>query len=131
MKYTVDLYVTPSFRRRSADWPGEYDAEKCKEINKLAKEMGLDYRFVPVRNAVPDTPAPAVTKNPHYTTQTPEPITVIEGWKLNYNMGNALKYISRAGKKDATVEGHTKDLEKAISYIRREINTLRGEPSWE
>jgi hypothetical protein len=47
-----------------------------------------------------------------------EPIDVIEDWKLNFHLGNALKYISRAGRKQDVVE----DLKKAAWYIQREIS---------
>ena len=52
-----------------------------------------------------------------------EAIKVIEAWQLNFCLGNVVKYISRAGKKDPakTVE----DLEKAVWYLEREINTLK------
>lgn len=46
-----------------------------------------------------------------------EAIKVIEAWGLGFNLGNAVKYISRAGKKQDTLE----DLEKAAWYISREI----------
>lgn len=48
-----------------------------------------------------------------------EAIKVIEAWGLGFNLGNAIKYISRAGKKnpDKTIE----DLQKAIWYLNREI----------
>ena len=131
MKFTVNMYVNGRHHARSMDWPGEYDDKKCREILEYGNRQHLDYRFNPVPAAPPTPAAVSLAKQPHYAAYQPEPITVIEGWKLNYNMGNAIKYISRAGKKDATVEGHTKDLEKAINYIRREINTLRGEPGWE
>ena len=53
-----------------------------------------------------------------------ETIKVIEAWGLNFTLGNALKYISRAGKKDPskTVE----DLRKALFYIQYEIERLEG-----
>lgn len=72
------------------------------------------------------------TTQPHYTTLKPEPIDVIEGWGFdkNFYRANAIKYIARAGRKDASKEGTIKDLEKAISYLRREINALNGNPSW-
>ena len=47
-----------------------------------------------------------------------EPLDVIEDWKLDYHTGNALKYISRAGRKGSEVE----DLRKAIFYLERKIN---------
>jgi hypothetical protein len=49
-----------------------------------------------------------------------EAIKVIEAWGLNFNLGNALKYISRAGKKENTKE----DLKKASWYIKRELENL-------
>ena len=44
-------------------------------------------------------------------------IDVIEAFNLNFKLGNAIKYILRAGKKDSI----TQDLRKAIWYIEREI----------
>lgn len=46
-----------------------------------------------------------------------EAIKVIEAWELGFNLGNAVKYISRAGKKGVRKE----DLEKAAWYLNREI----------
>lgn len=51
-----------------------------------------------------------------------EPINVIEDWELNYRLGNALKYISRAGRKNNAIE----DLSKAVWYLQREIDSLEG-----
>lgn len=49
-----------------------------------------------------------------------ETIKVIEAWGLNFNLGNAIKYISRAGKKGDIKE----DLQKAAWYLNREIEKL-------
>lgn len=48
-----------------------------------------------------------------------EVIDVIEAWNLNFSLGNAIKYIARAGKKNP--DKHNEDLEKAIWYIQRAI----------
>ena len=58
----------------------------------------------------------------HYTAGKIEVIDFIEDQKFPYHLGNAVKYISRAGKKDEskTVE----DLRKAIWYINRYIEVL-------
>lgn len=48
-----------------------------------------------------------------------ETIKVIDAWELNFCLGNAVKYISRAGKKDP--EKRIEDLRKAIWYIQHEI----------
>ena len=59
----------------------------------------------------------------HYTSGKIEVIDFIEDQKLNMHLGNAVKYISRAGKKDKlkTVE----DLKKAVWYIERYIGVLQ------
>jgi hypothetical protein len=62
-------------------------------------------------------------ENPsHYSEgRKHEPIDVIEDWGLGFHLGNALKYISRAGRKTDELE----DLAKAIWYIEREIDLKR------
>jgi hypothetical protein len=50
-----------------------------------------------------------------------EAIKVIEAWKLNFHLGNAIKYIARAGKKSP--EKEKEDLKKAIWYLQRHIDT--------
>ena len=45
-----------------------------------------------------------------------EAIKVIDAWGLGFCLGNALKYIRRAGLKEG--ESRRKDLEKALWYIR-------------
>jgi len=52
-----------------------------------------------------------------------EAIKVIDAWNLNFSLGNTVKYISRAGKKDKQKE--IEDLEKALWYLEHHINTLK------
>lgn len=55
-----------------------------------------------------------------------EAIKVIEAWGLGFCLGNTVKYISRAGKKDARLQ----DLKKARWYLDREIeNAERQQPN--
>ena len=53
-----------------------------------------------------------------------EPKDVIRDWGLNFNLGNAVKYIARNGRKDG--ESAVKDLRKAVTYINFEIDYLEG-----
>jgi len=53
---------------------------------------------------------------------TYEAIKVIEAWELDFSLGNTIKYISRAGKKDKAKE--IEDLKKALWYLNRKIKTL-------
>lgn len=52
-----------------------------------------------------------------------EPRKVIADWGLNFNLGNAVKYVARAGRKGDKIE----DLRKAIQYIEFEIEELGGD----
>jgi nicotinamide riboside kinase len=49
-----------------------------------------------------------------------EAIKVIEAWGLDFLLGNTVKYIARAGKKDSEVQ----DLKKAKFYLERRIAKL-------
>ena len=51
-----------------------------------------------------------------------EAIKVIEAWELDFNLGNVVKYVSRAGKKNK--ETKLQDLEKALWYLERSIENL-------
>ena len=54
-----------------------------------------------------------------------EAIKVIDAWDLDkdFYLGNAVKYLSRAGKKDNVVQ----DLKKAIWYIEKKIEKLQND----
>jgi len=58
----------------------------------------------------------------HYTDGKIEVIDFIEDKKFGYCLGNAIKYISRAGKKSKATE--IEDLQKAVWYINRRISEL-------
>jgi hypothetical protein len=106
------------------------DAQQIYELTKGRKRAP---RWIPIsgNESVLDTvnpkaitmiePQPDPVNHPaHYKVGGIETIDFIEAKKLNYNMGNAVKYISRADHK-----GNKKqDLEKAIWYIQREITQL-------
>lgn len=68
----------------------------------------------------------AVNHPSHYNQGKIEVIEFLEDKNLGFHLGNAVKYISRAGKKDPnkTVE----DLEKAIWYLRRYIEIQKTNP---
>lgn len=51
-----------------------------------------------------------------------EAIKVIEAWRLNFNLGNTVKYISRFDKKMNALE----DLKKARWYLDRQIKTMEA-----
>ena len=53
-----------------------------------------------------------------------EAIKVIEAWELGFCLGNVVKYLSRAGKKDPAKE--LEDLKKAQWYLARQIHFLEN-----
>lgn len=59
----------------------------------------------------------------HYTDGKIEVWDYIKDKNLNYFLGNAIKYISRAGKKSK--ETYVQDLEKAIAYLNKEISNVK------
>ena len=62
----------------------------------------------------------------YYTRGTIEVWDFIRDQELNYFLGNAIKYICRAGYKDCRVE----DLKKAITYLEKELENVTAiEPS--
>jgi hypothetical protein len=60
----------------------------------------------------------------HYNQGKIEVIEFIEDKALNFHRGNAVKYLARAGLKDPTKT--VQDLEKAIWYLKREIENLKA-----
>lgn len=74
----------------------------------------------------PEKSTEAIDHPSHYHAESGlEVIEIIEAWGLNFNRGNALKYLARAGAKDP--EREAEDLKKALWYIKRELQRLEGE----
>lgn len=87
--------------------------------NGLSEEVKakLAERLNPETITMEEPASDPVNHPAHYKTGGIETIDFIEAKALNYNMGNAVKYISRAEHK-----GNKKqDLEKAVWYLNREL----------
>lgn len=63
----------------------------------------------------------AVNHPDYYKRGGIEAIDAIEAWGLGFNLGNVVKYISRAGHKTAD---SLRDLKKAEWYLSREIERM-------
>lgn len=106
----------------------EEDLDKAIKLIQESKELGKahDVNRIPNEPTIP--PMPKVSKKDnvnspsHYTDGKIEVIEYIEDKKLGFCLGNAIKYISRAGKKykDKEVE----DINKAIWYLKRYIKNI-------
>ncbi len=93
---------------RPLEWPPRHEY-----VNQTVCDCGI------VINSGTPEPAPDMVNHPpHYALLQPEPIDVIEGWGLGFHLGNAVKYIARAGRK---TESPIEDLKKARFYLDREI----------
>lgn len=61
----------------------------------------------------------------HYCFGKYDPVKVIRDWKLSFCLGNVLKHIARAGRKDGNSK--LQDLLKAKQYIEFEIEGIENE----
>ena len=61
--------------------------------------------------------------HPQHYNQGIEAIDYIESHKMNFNIGNVIKYVTRAKHKGTELE----DLKKSLWYLQREIDRLEKE----
>lgn len=105
--------------------PSDYNISK--NISKTNKRVSMEQLFsnTDIRN---NNQSDNVNHPQHYNDGKIEVIDYIEDKKLDFHLGNAVKYISRAGKKCESGEDRKikkiEDLNKAIWYIQREIKFL-------
>lgn len=82
---------------------------RCEEIAKFTKEM------VNNQKEAPNDPI----KPTYYNDTNITPFEVIDDWNLDFYLGNAIKYIKRAGKKKNN--SRLQDLKKIREYVDQEI----------
>ena len=96
-----------------------------KRMAQLAYEAGVakaKLRMQGQRQIEMFEPKADPVNNPaHYTVGGIETIDFIEAKQLGYNLGNVIKYLTRADHKGNKME----DLRKAQWYLTREINSLK------
>ena len=95
---------------------GEY-----KKEHPLNKPEKREYTPPKVSNANESSP---VVHPSHYNQGKYEVIDVITDWGLNFNLGNTVKYVARAGHKNPNKM--IEDLEKAMFYLNYEIERLKN-----
>ena len=85
--------------------------------------------FHDVSASADDAPSPRhgdpVDHPDHYNTGRIEVIAFLDDQGLGFSLGNAVKYISRAGKKNPST--YVQDLEKARWYLDHEIQRAQDE----
>ena len=94
--------------------------EESPPLNPIASGR---WNYHGIAEEAPVTPVKgsSVFRPEHYNKFWPEAVTVINAWGLNFNKGNAVKYIARAGHKNNEEE----DLGKAIRYLQIELECIR------
>ena len=96
--------------------------DKIKEITSINDDCKKKIKNVKVEDY--ENNNDPVNHPSHYTDGSIEVMDYIEDKGFNFALGNAVKYISRAGRKDA--DKTIQDLEKASWYLNREIERLRN-----
>ena len=98
----------------------------CIEDLRSIKKPDKGKEFLDINKYRSPKEKEAVNHPDHYGGEgnVYEAIKVIEAWDLDFCLGNTVKYISRAGKKDKTKE--LEDLKKALWYLQRRIGQLGG-----
>jgi len=99
-------------------WMDQQAKKKSSKIIEAAQEMKTTLDAL---DKIKDKPDP-INHPPHYKAGGIETIDFIEAKDLNYRLGNVVKYVSRAGKKDSDP---IQDLEKAAWYLQREIDARK------
>jgi hypothetical protein len=95
---------------------------KLKKIGHGKYIMKLDHPAKRIIESKEPLKKDEVNNPAHYTDGKIEVIDFIEDKKLGFHLGNAIKYIARAGKKDASKK--LQDLKKAEWYLKREIKNM-------
>lgn len=107
----------------------EYIGKLRKLLTKPSEGTEFDYghdygiqRAIHFAENLDEKKQSTSTTPTHYQGTT-QPIDLINAQNLNFNLGNVVKYVCRAGKKQS--ESILSDLEKAKNYINYEIERVK------
>jgi hypothetical protein len=95
----------------------KYEKVICSKEEITGTPLDVSSRIIIVNDA---------TRPSHYGGKDSvyEVFNVLEAWGLDkdFYLGNVIKYVARAGKKDKSTE--KEDLKKALVYLQRRIDSL-------
>jgi hypothetical protein len=106
LKRLVDEYKQAKATKKDGDW---------KQLGLFSSNTSVTPKIRMEGNRADPVNHPA-----HYKVGGIETIDFIEAKKLNYNIGNVVKYLTRADHKG----NRKQDLEKAKWYLERELSTM-------
>ena len=109
---------------KSVDSSKEVNCEDCIyynmgdgcEYSYCKKEYDDYYHEEKEKNAI---------KPSHYKAGEFDVIAFCQLHNINFDLGNVIKYVTRAGKKENNSE--LQDLNKAMEYLKRRIEFIKGE----
>lgn len=109
---------------KSVDSAKEVNCEECIyynmgdgcEYNYCKKEYDDYYYKEKEKNAI---------KPSHYKAGEFDVIAFCQLHDINFDLGNVIKYVTRAGKKENNSE--LQDLNKAMEFLKRRIEFIKGE----
>lgn len=109
---------------RTGEWKGHHILLKDSVIDDLYKRWKEHKKLVEMiaRGFDESEEEDSHVKPDYYNRGGIECREVIRAWDLNFNLGNTLKYICRAGLKESREE----DLKKAVQYLQFELEETSG-----
>jgi len=126
--YQVIYMIKRNMEGKAVKKPKPTPAQKLKFVQAITTSKSLNEMIAEAEGArkelaiqMIEPKADPVNHPAHYKVGGIETIDFIEAKQLTYNLGNVVKYVTRADHKDNRVE----DLEKAAWYLNREIQNLK------
>ena len=96
------------------------ESSKCVERSNGTKYWYLNGKQVTEEEVIGTNKTNPVDHPTHYNSGSIEVIDAIEDWKLDFSLGNVVKYVARSPHKGNQLE----DLKKAQWYLNREVSKL-------
>lgn len=114
--------ILEEFLKTEHEWTG---AAVLKSASESLRKLGESFKKAcePFSEMSKETEPDLVHHPSHYCYSEYEPKDVIRAWGLNFNLGSAVKYIARAGRKDDILQ----ELNKAKQFIEFEIEAIEKE----
>jgi hypothetical protein len=118
IKAVQEMKATLDELDKIKDKPTQQEVKITRKDLLTELQPGLDALFGLEHKKYEAFTPDLVNHPPHYKSGGIETIDFIEAKDLNYRLGNVVKYVSRAGRKNSDP---IEDLEKAAWYLQREI----------
>ena len=119
---TYQVLINGRLIALSKGWLEPVEAAPHDNINEVSTDGNIIFPLL--QESVLQSVSDAVNNPSHYQFGKYEPVKVIQDWDLSFCLGNVVKYIARAGRKDSSKL--IEDLEKAKRYLELELDDMKG-----